>query len=68
MTYVGAPGAIRTRNLRIRSPRLYPLSYGRKLCHKKHLRFSDHKPIFWHDNRDDYLWRSPCWQWPGGSR
>ncbi len=24
----GAPGAIRTRNLRIRSPTLYPLSYG----------------------------------------
>ena len=24
----GAPGATRTRNLRIRSPLLYPLSYG----------------------------------------
>jgi hypothetical protein len=27
--YVSAPGRIRTYNLRIRSPRLYPLSYGR---------------------------------------
>lgn len=27
---IGAPGQTRTGNLRIRSPRLYPLSYGRK--------------------------------------
>jgi len=30
------------------------LRYGCKLCCKKHLRFSGYKPIFWHDNRDDY--------------
>jgi len=56
------------------------LSYGRKLCHKKHLRFSDHKPSFWHDNRNNYLQcsyvvegsvrkvKSPCRQCPGANR
>ena len=29
LDFTGAPGKIRTCNLRIRSPALYPLSYGR---------------------------------------
>ena len=34
---IGAPGPIRTGNLRIRSPRLYPLSYGRDFLGKREL-------------------------------